>query len=421
MAVNIEDNEIFEQIQKELKRQQDSIELIASENIVSLNVLKAQGSILTNKYAEGYPGKRYYGGCEFVDNIENIARERVKKLFNCKYANVQPHSGTQANSAVYFALLKPYDTILAPSMNSGGHLSHGSSVSFSGKYFNIVNYNVEETTQTLDYNEIEKLALEHKPKLIIAGFSAYSRQYDFAKFREIADKVGALVLADIAHIAGLVATGLHPCPINYADIVTSTTHKTLRGPRGAIILTNNEEIAKKIDFNVFPGSQGGPLMHVIAAKAVAFKEALQPSFKTYMQNVLKNMKVFEEVFRENNIKMVSDGTDNHLLCVDLTNFNVKGVDLEKSLDKVHVTCNKNSIPFDSEKPWVTSGIRIGTAYITSRGLNQEDCKVIAKIIVNTILELENKQELSEEFINNNKSLVLNICNKYPIYEGEEVL
>ncbi len=416
MTLQNVDKSVFDQIQKEFERQQDSIELIASENIVSKAVLEAQGSVLTNKYAEGYPGRRYYGGCEFVDNIENLAIERVKELFGCKYANVQPHSGTQANSAVYFSLLEPYDVILGPSMSSGGHLSHGSSVSFSGRYFKVVSYEVEEQSQTINYENIRELAIKHKPKLIIAGFSAYSRAYDFKKFKEIADEVGAYLFADIAHVAGLVAKGLHPSPVGYADVITTTTHKTLRGPRGAVILTNDEEIAKKINFNVFPGSQGGPLMHVIAAKAVAFKEALSEDFKTYMQNVLNNMKVFEKYFKEYGVSMVSGGTDNHLLCLDLTSFGITGLELEKALDSINITCNKNGIPFDKKKPFITSGIRIGTPYITSRGFDEQDCKEIATIITNTILELQKNKSLSDDYIKENKNKVLQMCSKYPIYK-----
>lgn len=408
------DNELALVMHQELLRQQNTIELIASENIVSKAVLEAQGSILTNKYAEGYPGRRYYGGCEVVDKIESLAIERAKKLFNAKYANVQPHSGSQANFAVYLALLQPGDCILGMSLNSGGHLTHGAKVSVSGKWFNIVSYNVDSSTELIDYNEIEKLALEYKPKLIIAGFSAYSRALDFEQYRNIANKVGAYLMADIAHVAGLVASNLYPSPLPYCDAVTTTTHKTLRGPRGGLILTNNFEIYKKINSSVFPGSQGGPLLQVIAAKATAFKEALEEEFKIYSKKVIDNAKAMADVFTENNLRIVSGGTENHLFLVDLSLLNITGKLVEKTLDSVNITLNKNSIPFDKLTPAETSGIRIGTPAITTRGMEVEDCRLIANLIITVLKALESNtfDNVKAEVI----SKVKDLCNKFPIYK-----
>ena len=360
-----EDSEIFNAIQNELKRQQEQIELIASENIVSKAVLEAQGSILTNKYAEGYSAKRYYGGCEFIDVVENLAIERAKKLFNAQFVNVQPHSGSQANTAVYVALLQPNDTIMGMSLDAGGHLTHGAKVSFSGKWLNAVAYGVTKDTGLIDYDQVERLAIENKPKLIIAGGSAYPRQVDFARFREICNRVGAYLMVDMAHFAGLVAGGVHPNPLFYADVVTTTTHKTLRGPRGGMILTNNPGIAKKIDSAIFPGTQGGPLMHVIAAKAVCFKEDLTDEFKTYAAQVVKNAKALGKRLQERGLDLVSGGTDTHLILVDLRPKKLTGNIVAQALERAHMTCNKNAIPFDPEKPMVTSGIRIGTPAVTT--------------------------------------------------------
>lgn len=405
-----EDEEVGQAIKDEYARQNRNIELIASENIVSPTVLYAMGSVLTNKYAEGYPSKRYYGGCENVDVVENIAIERVKKLFGCEYANVQPHSGAQANMAVFFAMLKPGDTYMGMSLDAGGHLSHGSPVNFSGKYFNCVPYGVDKNGY-IDYDNILELAKQHKPKLIIAGASAYPRIIDFKKFREIADEVGAYLMVDMAHIAGLVATGLHPSPFPYADVVTTTTHKTLRGPRGGVILSNNE-INEKFNFNkaIFPGTQGGPLEHVIAGKAVAFKEALDPSFKEYQTQIVKNCKALAEALRNKGFNMVTGGTDNHLLLLDLTNFDITGKELQARCDNVYITLNKNAIPNDPRSPFVTSGVRIGTAAITSRGMKEEDMEIIANLIYQTVTDYENN-------IDNIREKVVTICNKYPIYEN----
>ena len=405
-----EDEEVGQAIKDEYARQNRNIELIASENIVSPTVLYAMGSVLTNKYAEGYPSKRYYGGCENVDVVENIAIERVKKLFGCEYANVQPHSGAQANMAVFFAMLKPGDTYMGMSLDAGGHLSHGSPVNFSGKYFNCVPYGVDKNGY-IDYDNILELAKQHKPKLIIAGASAYPRIIDFKKFREIADEVGAYLMVDMAHIAGLVATGLHPSPFPYADVVTTTTHKTLRGPRGGVILSNNE-INEKFNFNkaIFPGTQGGPLEHVIAGKAVAFKEALDPSFKEYQAQIVKNCKALAEALRNKGFNMVTGGTDNHLLLLDLTNFDITGKELQARCDNVYITLNKNAIPNDPRSPFVTSGVRIGTAAITSRGMKEEDMEIIADLIYQTVTDYENN-------IDNIREKVVTICNKYPIYEN----
>ena len=405
-----EDEEVGQAIKDEYARQNRNIELIASENIVSPTVLYAMGSVLTNKYAEGYPSKRYYGGCENVDVVENIAIERVKKLFGCEYANVQPHSGAQANMAVFFAMLKPGDTYMGMSLDAGGHLSHGSPVNFSGKYFNCVPYGVDENGY-IDYDNILELAKQHKPKLIIAGASAYPRIIDFKKFREIADEVGAYLMVDMAHIAGLVAAGLHPSPFPYADVVTTTTHKTLRGPRGGVILSNNE-INEKFNFNkaIFPGTQGGPLEHVIAGKAVAFKEALDPSFKEYQAQIVKNCKALAETLRNKGFNMVTGGTDNHLLLLDLTNFGITGKELQARCDNVYITLNKNAIPNDPRSPFVTSGVRIGTAAITSRGMKEEDMEIIADLIYQTVTDYENN-------IDNIREKVVTLCNKYPIYEN----
>ncbi|MDY5277045.1 MAG: serine hydroxymethyltransferase [Erysipelotrichaceae bacterium] len=405
-----EDEEVGQAIKDEYARQNRNIELIASENIVSPTVLYAMGSVLTNKYAEGYPSKRYYGGCENVDVVENIAIERVKKLFGCEYANVQPHSGAQANMAVFFAMLNPGDTYMGMSLDAGGHLSHGSPVNFSGKYFNCVPYGVDENGY-IDYDNILELAKQYKPKLIIAGASAYPRIIDFKKFREIADEVGAYLMVDMAHIAGLVATGLHPSPFPYADVVTTTTHKTLRGPRGGVILSNNE-INEKFNFNkaIFPGTQGGPLEHVIAGKAVAFKEALDPSFKEYQAQIVKNCKALANSLRNKGFNMVTGGTDNHLLLLDLTNFDITGKELQNRCDNVYITLNKNAIPNDPRSPFVTSGVRIGTAAITSRGMKEEDMEIIADLIYQTVTDYENN-------IDNIREKVVTLCNKYPIYEN----
>lgn len=405
-----EDEEVGQAIKDEYARQNRNIELIASENIVSPTVLYAMGSVLTNKYAEGYPSKRYYGGCENVDVVENIAIDRVKKLFGCEYANVQPHSGAQANMAVFFAMLNPGDTYMGMSLDAGGHLSHGSPVNFSGKYFNCVPYGVDENGY-IDYDNVLELAKKHKPKLIIAGASAYPRIIDFKKFREIADEVGAYLMVDMAHIAGLVAAGLHPSPFPYADVVTTTTHKTLRGPRGGVILSN-KEINEKFNFNkaIFPGTQGGPLEHVIAGKAVAFKEALDPSFKKYQAQIVKNCKALATSLKNKGFNMVTGGTDNHLLLLDLTNFDITGKELQARCDNVYITLNKNAIPNDPRSPFVTSGVRIGTAAITSRGMKEEDMEIIADLIYQTVTDYENN-------IDNIREKVVTLCNKYPIYEN----
>lgn len=402
------DPEVYEAIQKETGRQQNKIELIASENFVSETVMEANGSPLTNKYAEGYPSKRYYGGCEYVDIVENLAIERAKKLFGAGFANVQPHSGAQANMAVFFALLTPGDTVLSMSLAHGGHLSHGSPVNMSGKYFNIVPYGVTESENVIDYDEVRRLALEHKPKLILAGASAYPRVIDFAKFADIAKEVGAYFMVDMAHIAGLVAAGCHPSPMPYADVVTTTTHKTLRGPRGGLILTNNEELAKKINKAIFPGIQGGPLMHTIAAKAVCFKEALTDDFKAYQQQVVKNAKTLADTLVSEGFKLVSGGTDNHLMLVDLTDSGVTGKEAEKMLDEVGITVNKNAIPFDTKSPFITSGIRIGTPASTSRGFKEEDMVEVGKLIALTIKDFEGS---ADEI----RKRVQALCDKHPLY------
>ena len=381
------DPEVAEALKLELSRQQGNIELIASENFVSPAVLAAAGSHLTNKYAEGYPGHRYYGGCQFVDIAENLARDRLKEIFGCEYCNVQPHSGASANLAVFFAMLQPGDTVMGMNLAHGGHLSHGSPVNISGKYFNIVPYGVTRDTQTIDYDEMEKIALECKPKMIISGASAYPRVIDFKRIREICDKVGAYMMVDIAHIAGLVAAGLHPSPVPYADFVTTTTHKTLRGPRGGVIMCK-EQYGKAIDKAVFPGIQGGPLMHIIAAKAVAFKEALEPSFKEYQKQIVANAKAVADEFAKLGVNMVSGGTDNHLILLDLTSKGMTGKELEKMLDEVHITVNKNAIPFDTQKPFVTSGIRLGTPAMTTRGMKEPEARKIAQLITKVIEEKE---------------------------------
>lgn len=379
-----QDEKIHQLIEKEAKRQEEWIELIASENFVSKAVLEAAGSILTNKYAEGYPGKRYYNGCHYVDEIENLAISRAKELFNCNYANVQPHSGSQANQAVFLTLLQPGDTILGMSMNSGGHLTHGAGPNLSGKWFKSVSYNVDKDSFLIDYDIIEKLAIEHKPKLIIAGYSAYPREIDFAKFRQIADKVGAYLMADIAHIAGLVAAGYHQSPLQYADIVTSTTHKTLRGPRGGLILSNNEDLFKKIDLSLFPGIQGGPLMHIIAAKAVAFGEALRPEFRIYIKQVLDNAKTLASRLERNGYHTLTNGTSNHIVILDLRHQELNGRDSANSLDRAGITCNKNNIPFDEASPFVTSGIRLGTPAATTRGFKESEFELVADMIAEVL-------------------------------------
>lgn len=402
-----EDKEICDLMEKELKRQREGIELIASENFASKAVMEAMGSHLTNKYAEGYPGKRYYGGCEIVDGVEEIARNRAKELFGAEHANVQPHSGSQANMAVYFTILEPGDTVLGMDLSHGGHLTHGSPVNFSGKLFNFVSYGVNSETETINYENVRELALKHKPKLIVAGASAYSRVIDFKKFKEICDEVNAYFMVDMAHIAGLVAAGEHPSPVPYADFVTSTTHKTLRGPRGGLILCK-EKYAKALDKNIFPGMQGGPLMHVIAAKAVCFKEALNPTFKTYMKNVVINCKVLGEELVKYGFKLVSNGTDNHLILVDLTNKDITGKEAENLLDSIGITANKNTVPNETRSPFVTSGIRIGTAAVTTRGFDTEAMKEIASIINETI---ENR----DSNLDGLRKRVKALCAKYPLY------
>ena len=402
------DSEVFFACDSELKRQQENIELIASENIVSKAVLLAAGGVLTNKYAEGYPGKRYYGGCQYVDVVENIARDRAKKLFGADHANVQPHSGANANLAVFFALLSPGDTIMGMNLSQGGHLSHGSPVNISGKYFNVVPYGVDPVTETIDYDEMERIALECHPKMIVSGASAYSRIIDFARIREICDKVGAYMMVDIAHIAGLVAAGLHPSPVPFADVVTTTTHKTLRGPRGGMILCK-EEYAKAIDKAVFPGVQGGPLMHIIAAKAVALGEALTVEFAEYQKQIVKNAAVLSDEFKKRGVRIVSGGTDNHLMLLDLTKNGITGKDLEKMLDEVHITVNKNTIPNETLSPFVTSGVRIGTPAVTSRGFKEAEMVKIAELISDIITDFEGNKEQVLKQVNA-------LCKRFPIYE-----
>jgi len=411
------DKKVFDSIKKEFNRQTNHIELIASENMVSKAVLEAQGSVLTNKYAEGYSGKRYYGGCEFVDIAENLAIERVIKLFNCKYANVQPHSGAQANAAVYLALIKPGDTILGMSLNSGGHLTHGAKPAQSGKWFNAIHYDVNPETGLIDYENVEKLALEHKPKIIIAGGSSYSRVVDFKKFKEISKKVGAYLLVDMAHFSGLVAGGEYPNPTEYADVVTSTTHKVLRGPRGGIILTNNEELIKKFNSAIFPGLQGGPLMHVIAAKAVCFKEALDQSFKDYTKQVIKNARKLSETLINNDFKIFSGGTDTHLMLLDLRSFNLTGKLAEKSLGNANITCNKNAIPFDTQSPMITSGVRLGTPACTTRGFKEKEFELVGKLISKLLKELAKNPENNSKAEEEVKKEVIDLCASFPIYSS----
>ena len=402
------DPEVYASVNRENERQQHNIELIASENVVSEAVLLAAGTPLTNKYAEGYPSKRYYGGCVYVDEVEEIARNRAKKLFGAEHANVQPHSGASANLAVFFALLQPGDTVLSMNLSEGGHLSHGSPVNISGKYFNIIPYGVDEASQTIDYDLVEKLAIEHKPKLILAGASAYARKIDFKRFKEIADKVGAYLLVDMAHIAGLVAAGLHESPVPYADVVTTTTHKTLRGPRGGLILCK-EEYAKQIDKAIFPGIQGGPLMHIIAAKAVALGEALTDEFKEYQKQIVKNAACLAESLKAEGFNIVSGGTDNHLMLLDLRNMNLTGKEFEHMLDEVHITANKNTIPADPQSPFITSGLRIGTPAVTTRGFKEEEMKKIAHWLYLIATDFEaNKETVKAE--------VIELCEKFPIYE-----
>ena len=406
--IKAEDPEIYSAICQELGRQRDKIELIASENIVTEAVLEAAGSVLTNKYAEGYPGKRYYGGCEYVDIVEQLAIDRLKQLFGAKFANVQPHSGAQANTAVYFAILEPGDTILGMDLSHGGHLTHGMKLNVSGRTYHSEFYQVDKETGRIDYEAVRAKALECKPKVIVAGASAYPRIIDFNKFREIADEVGAYLFVDMAHIAGLVAAGLHPTPVPVAHITTTTTHKTLRGPRGGVIMTNDEELAKKINSAVFPGQQGGPLMHIIAAKAVAFKEALSPEFREYANGIVKNAKAMSEALLERNVNLVSGGTDNHLMLIDLRGTGITGKELQFRLDECNITANKNTIPFDPEKPFVTSGVRIGTPAVTARGMNEEDMVEIADLISICIFDYENRKDEV-------KSRVAALTAKYPIY------
>ena len=406
--VAMSDPEIANAISAELTRQRDGLELIASENVVSEAVMCAMGSVLTNKYAEGYPGKRYYGGCSCVDVAENIAIERAKELFGAKFANVQPHSGAQANTAVYFALVKPGDTIMGMSLAHGGHLTHGSPVNISGMYYNFVSYGLNDETEMIDYDEVERLAKENQPKLIVAGASAYPRTIDFKRLADIAHSVGAYLMVDMAHIAGLVAAGEHPSPVPYADVVTTTTHKTLRGPRGGMILTNDEELAKKFNKAIFPGTQGGPLMHVIAAKAVSFGEALKPEFKEYQHRVVENAKALAEALLAEGFDLVSGGTDNHLMLVDLRPMNITGKEFEARLDAVHITVNKNAIPNDPEKPFVTSGVRVGTPAVTTRGLGVEEMKTIAHLFKLTATDFENSADAI-------RAEVDAICKKYPLY------
>ncbi|UDM49147.1 serine hydroxymethyltransferase [Cupriavidus sp. MP-37] len=400
---------------KELERQQSQVEMIASENIVSRAVLEAQGSVLTNKYAEGYPGKRYYGGCEFADEVEALAIDRVKQLFNAGFANVQPHSGAQANGAVMLALAKPGDTVLGMSLDAGGHLTHGARPALSGKWFNAVQYGVSRDTMLIDYDQVEALAHEHKPSLIIAGFSAYPRKLDFARFRAIADSVGARLMVDMAHIAGVIAAGRHPNPVEHAHVVTSTTHKTLRGPRGGFVLTNDEEIARKINSAVFPGLQGGPLMHVIAAKAVAFGEALEPAFKTYIDNVLANAQALGEVLKAGGVDLVTGGTDNHLLLVDLRPKGLKGTQVEQALERAGITCNKNGIPFDTEKPTITSGIRLGAPAATTRGFGVAEFREIGRLILEVFEALRASPEGDPATEQRVRREIFALCERFPIY------
>lgn len=405
------DQKISSLLRKETQRQEENIELIASENYVSKDILKLQGSILTNKYAEGYPGKKYYGGCTYIDEIENLAIDYACKLFHVRYANVQPHSGSSANMAVYKALLNIGDTVLGMDLSNGGHLTHGHPMNFSGKEYNIVSYTVDKESGIIDYNELRNIALETKPKMIIAGASAYSRMIDFAKFREIANEVGAYLMVDMAHIAGLVATGLHPSPVPYADVITTTTHKTLRGPRGGLILTNDEEIITKINKTIFPGIQGGPLMHVIAAKAQCFYEAMEPSFKDYTTNIIKNAKALSKTFINNGVKVISGGTDNHLMLIDVkSSFGITGKEAETILDKINITTNKNTIPNDTESPFKTSGLRIGTPAMTTRGFTTEDFEEVGIIIIEALRNKDN-----EEVLDNLRKQVLRLTSSHPLY------
>ncbi|AER67455.1 Glycine hydroxymethyltransferase [Thermovirga lienii DSM 17291] len=401
-------------IEAELKREREGIELIASENVVSPAVLAAMGSVLTNKYAEGYPAKRYYGGCEFVDQAEDLARDRAKKLFGCDHVNVQPHSGSQANMAVYFSVLKPGDTILAMNLSHGGHLTHGSPVNFSGQLYNVVPYGVSRETETIDFDEVERLALEHKPRMIVCGASAYPREIDAEKFREIADKVGAYLMFDIAHIAGLVAADLHKDPIPWCDFVTTTTHKTLRGPRGGMVMCK-EEYAKAIDKTIFPGMQGGPLMHVIAAKAVAFQEALQPEFKEYQRKIVENAKAFADALSKKGFRLVSGGTDNHLMLLDLTDRGITGKDFEIALDKAGITVNKNTIPFETRSPFITSGIRVGTPAVTSRGFGPSEMVILADLMDRVASAPDDEANLKKV-----REEVLELCRAFPLYGGWEL-
>ncbi|KLO25087.1 MULTISPECIES: serine hydroxymethyltransferase [unclassified Marinitoga] len=413
------DPEIYDIVMKELKRQEFGLELIASENFASQAVMEAMGSVLTNKYAEGYPKKRYYGGCEFVDEAESLARKRAKELFGAKYANVQPHSGSQANMGVYLALMETGETLMGMSLSHGGHLTHGASVNFSGKIFNVVQYGVNEETEVIDYDEVEKLAIEHNPKIIVAGGSAYARIIDFKRFRDIANKVGAYLVVDMSHFAGLVAAGLYPNPLEYAHVVTTTTHKTLRGPRGGMILTNDKEIYKLINKSIFPGIQGGPLMHVIAAKAVAFKEALSPEFKEYQAQVVKNAKKLAEEMEKLGFRIVSGGTDSHLFLVDLTEKNVTGKAAEKALEASGITVNKNTIPKETRSPFVTSGIRIGTPAVTTRGMKESEMKIIAQLINEVIINIKDEDgSLDDEFKESIKFKVKELCEKFPLYKGK---
>ena len=407
------DVEVYNAILEEEKRQEEGIELIASENFVSKAVMEAAGSVFTNKYAEGYPERRYYGGCVNADTVEQLAIDRLKKIFGAKFANVQPHSGSQANMGVYVSLLEAGDKILGMGLSSGGHLTHGYKVNFSGKNYIGIEYGLNPETELLDYDEVKRLAVQEKPKIIVAGASAYSRIIDFKKFREIADEVGAYLMVDMAHIAGLVAAGEHPNPMEYADIVTSTTHKTMRGPRGGIILTNNEEIAKKIDKAIFPGIQGGPLMHIIAAKAVAFKEALLPEFKEYQKQVVKNAKAMADALVKGGLRIVSGGTDNHLMLVDLRAKGVTGKQAEESLEKAGITCNKNAIPNDPEKPFITSGVRLGTPAITARGMKEDEAVKIAEMIIKVLENVNDAAKIAEV-----KNEVLKLTEKFPLYKGK---
>ena len=409
------DPEITKALQQEYDRQSNQIELIASENIVSLAVMQAQGSLMTNKYAEGYPGKRYYGGCEYYDVVENLAIDRAKKIFNCKYANVQPNSGSQANQAVMLALVKPHDTVVGMSLDAGGHLTHGAAPNVSGKWFNAVQYGVKKEDDLLDYDQIEKLAVKNKAKIIIAGGSAYPRIIDFKKIREIADKVGAYFLVDMAHFAGCVAGELYPSPLPHAHVVTTTTHKTLRGPRGGMILSNDEELGKKFNSAVFPGMQGGPLMHVIAAKAVAYGEALQPEFKTYINDVVKNAKILASTLIKRGVDIVSGGTDSHLVLVDLRPKKLTGKDAEASLERAGLTCNKNGVPFDPEKPWITSGVRLGSPAGTSRGFKEKEFELIGNLIGDVLDGLQKNLHDNSEIEEKVKGQVLDLCKKFPIY------